>query len=57
MPDSKKVSITSKYLSSDANLWWHTQMGDDAESRRPHITARETLKKELKDQFFPFKAT
>ena len=57
MSDGEKVSITSMYLFSDAELWCHTRMGDDTESRRPWITAWETLKKELKDQVLLSNAT
>ncbi|WKA05087.1 hypothetical protein VitviT2T_023072 [Vitis vinifera] len=53
VPDGEKVSITSMYLTGDAKLWWRTKVEDDAESERPQITTRETLKKELKDQFLP----
>ena len=49
MPNEEKVSITSMYLFGNANLWWHTQIGDDGESGRPQITTCETIKKELKD--------
>ena len=53
VPDSEMVSITSMYLFGDAQLWWRTRMGDDAESGRPQITIWETLKRELKEQFLP----
>ena len=53
VPYSEMVSITSMYLSGDAKLWWHTRMGDDAESGKPQITTWETLKRELKEQFLP----
>ena len=53
VPDGKKVSITSMYLTGDAKLWWRIRMEDDVESGRPQITTWETLKKELKDQFLP----
>ena len=53
IPDGKKVSITCIYPTSDAKLWWRTRMEDDVEYRRPQITAWETLKKEMNDQFLP----
>ena len=43
IPDGKKVSITSMYLTGDAKLWWRTRMEDDVESGRPQITTWETL--------------
>ena len=55
--DGEKVQITSMYLSSDAKLWWQTQVEDDKESSRAQITTWETLKKKIKDQFLPSNAS
>lgn len=53
VPEGEQVTLTSMYLSGDANLWWHTRMEDDVSTGRPQIETWETLKKELKDQFLP----
>ena len=51
--DEEKVSITGMYLLGDTKLWWRTRLERDAESGRPQISAWETLKRELKEQFLP----
>ena len=45
--------MTTMYLTSDAKLWWHTQVDDDGSAGRPFIDTWDVLKKELKDQFLP----
>ena len=52
IPDSKRVSITSIYLTSDMKLWWCTRVGDDAEFGKPEISTWET-KKRVERPFFP----
>ena len=44
------------YLMGVAKLWWRTRLEGDAESSRPQISTWETLKRELKEQFFPTNA-
>ena len=55
--DGEKVQITSMYLSGDAKLWWQTREKDEKEPGKAQITTWETLKKEIKDQFFPSTAS
>ena len=43
--------LTSMYLIGDAKLWWRTRVSEDLEAGRPQVAERETLKRELKDQF------
>jgi len=47
----EQVNITAMYLSSDANLWWRTQIKDDLNAGRPKIETWDCLKQELKEQF------
>ncbi|KAL2227437.1 UNVERIFIED_CONTAM: hypothetical protein Sindi_2102400 [Sesamum indicum] len=51
MPDAEKVSITSMYLTGNANLWWCSHLSNDANTNRERIETWEVLKKELKEQF------
>ncbi|KAK4403128.1 hypothetical protein Sango_1053500 [Sesamum angolense] len=53
IPEAKKVSITSIYLTSDAKLWWRTHLSDDVSVNREKIETWDILKKELKHQFLP----
>ena len=52
--DDDKVSITTMYLVKDAKLWWRTRMAEQVTVERPKIDLWELLKKELKDQIFPY---
>jgi hypothetical protein len=49
----EQVNITTMYLSSDAKLWWRTQIKDDLNVWRPKIETWDCLKQELKEQFLP----
>ena len=49
----EQVTLTTMYLSGDAKLWWNMRSNDDAKLGRLRTSTLETLKKELKDQFFP----
>ncbi|KAK3212330.1 hypothetical protein Dsin_017036 [Dipteronia sinensis] len=53
IPKREHVSITSMYLSGDANLWWGTRMSDDLSDGMHSIVVWESLKKELNDQILP----
>lgn len=51
--EAEKVAITSMYLAGDAKLWWCSRLSDDASENREQIETRDSLKKDLKDQFLP----
>ena len=51
--NQEMVTITSMYLSRDAELQWRTYVEDDADTGRAKIESWEALRKELKDQFLP----
>ena len=51
--DDEKVSITSMHMLGDAKLGRITRLEGDAKLGRPHITTRETLKREFKEKFLP----
>ena len=57
IPVGEQVTITTMYLTGDAQLWWRTRTSDDAAAIRPKIESWEILKKELKDQFLPTNTT
>ena len=49
VPEQEIVTITSKYLSGDAKLWWRTCVEDDVDAGKGKIDSWEALKKKLKD--------
>ncbi|KAK3225358.1 hypothetical protein Dsin_005220 [Dipteronia sinensis] len=52
--EKEHMIITSMYLTSDAKLWWRTNVGNALSACRPSIVMWESLKKELKDQCLPY---
>lgn len=53
VPESKKVTLMTIYLSSDAKLWWWTHVQDAFCSCHTTIKTWDALKRELKEQFLP----
>ncbi|KAF3653377.1 hypothetical protein FXO38_15664 [Capsicum annuum] len=52
-----KLNITKMYLAGDTKFWWTYQNIDDKSTGRSRIDTWEKLKKEMRDQCLPSKAS
>ncbi|KAH0716604.1 hypothetical protein KY290_012883 [Solanum tuberosum] len=57
VPEMDKLNITTMYLTDDAKLWWMIWNEEYESADRPRIDNWTKLKKEMRDQFLPSKAS